>query len=264
MQYALITGASGGIGLEFAVQLAAKGHNLILTARNLTKLQILAQDLAEKYGVQAQAIQADLSQAGAATKLYEEAKKCGEVHILINNAGAGVFGKAVELDPAAVNAMIQLNITSLTELATLAAKDMLSRGAGYILNVSSVAGNWPEPFFASYAATKSYVTSFSVALASELKGSGVSVSALLPGFVRTAFDDNANIASEAYKKFSSSLALGPSDVAKIGLSRMFKRKVIGIAGFGNKLASFFNGLLPRTAQAALVRNSIGGLLKKGN
>lgn len=260
MNFAVVTGASGGIGLEFARQLAAQGRNVILVARSRAKLEAAAQEISAACKVEARALVADLSAEGAARTVFEQASALGDVDILVNNAGAGLCGQAVDLDPAAVRGMIALNVTALTELCALFAARMKANGGGRILNVSSVAGNWPEPFFASYAATKAYVSSFSVSLSEELRGSLVSVSCLLPGFVSTDFDDNARIASDRYKRFSRSLSMTPAAVAKKGLQLMFAGRSFGVAGWINAATCFFNGLLPRQLQARIMRTSIQNLL----
>lgn len=259
--FALVTGASGGIGLEFARQLAAQGWNLMLAARRFVALKELATELESAYGIQAIPLQADLSLPGAAEELFAAATARGPVGILVNNAGIGIFGLCEDMASEDVQRMVTLNCTSLTVLSNLFARHMKARGEGYILNVSSVAGNWPEPFFASYAATKAYVTSYSAALSCELRKSGVSVSCLLPGFVATSFDDNARITSSDYKSFSGKYSLNPAQVARIGLSLMFRRKYLGIAGFMNKVASFFNGLMPRNVQAAITWRTISKLVR---
>ncbi|MBN1647493.1 MAG: SDR family oxidoreductase [Spirochaetales bacterium] len=259
--WALITGASGGIGLEFAKQLAAKGYHIIAAARNRKKLDELCAGLKKQYGISALAVQSDLSKRGAAGSLYKAATAAGTIEILINNAGIGVFGLCENLAAADVDAMIQLNITALTLLCGSFAGYFRKQGKGYILNVGSMAGNWPEPYLASYAASKSYVNSYSIALALELRGSGVSVSCVEPGFVNTAFDDNAQIKSENYRKFSSKNSLSAARVASIGLRMMFRKKRHGIAGAANKVAAFFTRMLPKTLQAAIIKTSVARLIK---
>ncbi len=258
--YALITGASGGLGRDFARFLAQKGWNLILVARRFVALTELSSELEAAYGIRAIPLQSDLSLSGAAEELFKSAEEKGRIEILINNAGVGLFGFAEENDSEALERMLMLNCTSLSILSKLAARAFRRRGKGYILNVSSVAGNWPEPYLAAYAATKAYVSSFSVALASELAGSGVSVTTYLPGFIATDFDNNAQIKSDAYKKFSKKNGMPSQRAAEIGLKMMFRRKTEGIAGLTNKLASFFNGLLPRRVQAKISKQVIARLI----
>lgn len=258
--WALVTGASGGIGLEFAKQLAARGFNVICASRNLEKLKTICIDLENEYGISALPLKSDLSKAGAAGKLFSEALKAGEIAIVINNAGSAVFGLCENQNAEEIKAMLDLNITSLTLLCMSFAGYMKKRGSGYILNVGSMVAYWPEPYLASYAASKSYVLSFSAALRSELKGSGVSVTCLQPGFVRTSFDDNAKITSEKYLKFSSKNALTAAKVARTGLRLMFRKRLSGIPGVINNIAAFFNRMLSKRIQAAVIKSTISRLI----
>lgn len=258
--WALVTGASGGIGLEFARQLAARGYNIICASRNIEKLKAVCADLEKEYSVRTLPVKSDLSKTGAAEKLFRDAQKAGEIEILINNAGAAVFGLCETLKAEEVEAMLKLNMTSLTLLCGSFARYMRERGKGYIMNVGSMVAYWPEPYLASYAASKSYVLSFSAALRSELMGSGVSVTCVQPGFVRTSFDDNARITSEDYLKFSSQNALTAGRVAKIGLRMMFRKRLSGITGVINNIAAFFNRMLPKRMQAAVIKSTISRLV----
>ena len=257
--WALVTGASGGIGLEIAKQLASRGYNIICASRNLEKLKSVCSDLEKEYSVKTKPVKSDLSESGAAEKLFAEAVKAGEVDILVNNAGAAVFGLCEDLKAAEVEAMLNLNMTSLTLLCNSFAGYMKKRGSGYILNVGSMVAYWPEPYLASYAASKSYVLSFSAALRSELRGSGVSVTCVQPGFVRTSFDDNAKITSGKYLEFSSRNALSPERVARIGLRMMFRKRLSGITGVINNIAAFFNRMMSKRIQAHIIKSTISRL-----
>lgn len=258
--YALITGASGGIGLEFSKQLAAKGYNVICAARNLEKLNKVTADIKKEFGVKAEAVQSDLSKPGAGQELFKKASEIGDISILVNNAGVGLFGLSVEIKQEDVDSMLQLNVIGLTSLTNAFAVYFKEKKYGYILNIGSMAGNWPEPFFASYAASKSYVLNYSVALRAELKGTGVSVTCSQPGFVDTNFDANANISSDKYTRFSSKNSLSPAKVAKISLKMMFRKKAFGIPGAVNKIAAFFSGLMPKTVLAGVIKSSISRLV----
>lgn len=203
MKYALVTGASGGIGREFAVKLAAEGWAIILVGRNEGRLEAARASLSGANAAASVVLPCDLSTPGAAGRLYRACAERGlSVDLLVNNAGSGVFGDSLSLSPEAVEAMVNLNICALTNLCALFGRDMKARGSGRILNVGSFAGLNATPYFASYAASKSYVLDYTLALRAELSGSGVVVTCLLPGYVRTDFDDNAGIESEAYKKFA--------------------------------------------------------------
>ncbi|MDX9898249.1 MAG: SDR family oxidoreductase [Spirochaetia bacterium] len=260
-KYALITGASGGIGQQFAVQLAEQGWSLILVGRNEARLEAVKDSLAGASAARSVIIPCDLSESGAAERLYAAcAEQNLSVEMLDNNAGSGVCGESRGVAPDAVEAMVNLNISALTNLCALFGKDMKSRGSGLILNVGSFAGLNATPYFATYAATKSYVLEYTLALRSELKGSGVVVTCLLPGYVRTDFDDNAGIQSQTYKKFSRANSLGADEVASIGLRALYRRRAFIIAGARNNMAAFFFGLLPRTAAPAIMKPFIDKLV----
>lgn len=253
-KYALVTGASGGIGQQFAMQLAKQGWSLILVGRNEAKLEAVRAGLIGASAARSIIIPCDLSRSGAAERLYQAcAEQALTVELLVNNAGSGVFGESLGIAPGAVEAMVNLNISSLTNLCALFGKDMKSRGSGQILNVGSFAGLNATPYFASYAATKSYVLDYTLALRSELARTGVVVTCLLPGYVRTDFDDNAGIQSQSYKSFSKANSLGADEVASIGLRALNRNRAFIIAGARNNLAAFFFGLLPRTAAPAIMK-----------
>jgi short-subunit dehydrogenase len=256
-QWALVTGASGGIGREFALILARKGTNVILASRNAARLAGLKEEIERDGKARAEVIQADLSSPGGASHLYAECRKRGlVVDTLINNAGAGIFGRSVDIPQNEAEAMLSLNIQGLTSLCSLFGKDMEQRGKGRILNVGSIAGNQPTPYFASYAASKSYVLMYSLALREELKRSGVRVTCLEPGYVRTDFDENAKVASDRYKDFSRNHSMPAARVAAIGIRAMERGRAVTIAGFSNRVAAFFSSLVPRRALAGVLRITV--------
>ncbi len=194
-EYALITGASGGIGEAFARELAARSSNVILAARNEDKLAALAQQLRDRYGVSAVVHPADLTNADDRAELV---KLCQEKHIhtLVNNAGFGTLDDFVDIEAERLTREITLNVLALTELTHAVVPAMVARGRGAIINLSSVASFQPLPRMSVYAATKSYVLNFSISLAAELKDTGVRVTAVCPGptatnFFANAGDDNA-------------------------------------------------------------------------
>lgn len=182
----LITGASAGIGAELARTFARYGHSLILVARRADRLEALAQELRRQHGITVEVIAQDLGQAGAAAKLHREVAQRGlAVDILINNAGLLCRGAFSETDLGDQQALLQLNIVVLTELTHLFLPAMIERGRGRLLNLASSAAFQTLPRVATYAASKAYVLSFSETLSIELKGRGVSVTALCPGFTET-------------------------------------------------------------------------------
>lgn len=185
---ALITGASSGIGESLARQLAAHGAHLILVARTEDRLHALAAELGARYRVQVHVLPADLNRPGAAAELHAAVQARGlNVDILVNNAGLGGYGEFSAQPSDEIDRMIAVNIGALTGLTRAFLPDMLARGRGRVLNVASTAAFQPGPLMAVYYATKAYVLSFSEAIAEEVAGSGVSVTALCPGPVRTDF-----------------------------------------------------------------------------
>lgn len=200
------------------------------------------------------AIIADLSARGAGIALHEQCAARGlAVELLVNNAGSGLFGKSAELPSDKVEAMLSLNILSLTSLCALFGRDMSARGRGRILNVGSLAGGFALPYFASYAGSKSYVLSYSLALRAELRASGVAVSCVLPGYVRTSFDDSAGIASTAYRSFSAKNGMDASAVARAGLRALDRDRPYAVAGARNKIALVLSGLIPQSALPAMAK-----------
>lgn len=194
MKAALITGASSGIGLELAHIMAKEKHNLVLVARSIDKLNQLAEELIQTQGIKVTTYKADLSNSEEIENLYKQTQEDGiEISYLINNAGFGEYGKFIENDWQKINSMMQLNMVSLVHLTNLFSKNMISSKFGKIMNVASTAAFQPIPYMAIYAATKSFVLSFSEAIASELKDHGITVTALCPGMTGTGFVDAANM-----------------------------------------------------------------------
>ena len=190
--YVLITGASGGIGYEMAKVFAENGFHLILVARSEDKLQQIAREFEEEYAIQAHGFACDLSLTGEIDKLYKKLKANNlNLCMLVNNAGFGYWGHFEEMEPDNQIEMLELNVVGLTYFTRLVVKDMIANGFGKILNVASIAAFQPIPYAASYAATKSYVLSFSLALDAEVKEKNVRVSALCPPDVESGFQKTA-------------------------------------------------------------------------
>ncbi|EKE78033.1 SDR family NAD(P)-dependent oxidoreductase [Gallaecimonas xiamenensis] len=182
---ALVTGASSGIGATYARQLAAKGLDLVLVARDQARLDTLAQTLAADFGVAVEVVKADLTQAAELQALEQRLLTDSSISVLINNAGMTVEGGYVDADPARVEAMIQLNVLAPTRLSMAAAKAMAARGQGAIVNLASVVALIPEQFAGAYGATKAFVLGLTQSLATELADKGVRVQGVLPGLTRT-------------------------------------------------------------------------------
>lgn len=251
---ALVTGASGGIGYELALQCAKDGASLVLVARNSAKLKEIKQDFESRYGIQVTLFPTDLSQPGKSLELYNNCRQQNiTVDYLINNAGYGDYRNVIDADADTYVNMLNLNIIALTELSTLFVKDMVKQGRGRILNVASTAAYQPVPRLAAYAASKAYVVSFTEALHAELKGSGVTATVLSPGFTATGFADRAQMQGAASAQGAQA---DPAYVAKAGYKAMLQGKLYVIPGLMNKLLALGSKLMPSRravlAVAALV------------
>lgn len=251
-EWVLVTGASAGIGRELAKAFASRGFNLILSARNEDAIGALARELAAAHAVQAKTMPADLSVAGAAEAIADALERAGlEAGILVNNAGVIFEGDfaAIGLDDHL--RLLQINIVALTSLTRLFLPPMLKRGTGRILNVASIAAFMPIPRIAAYAAAKAYVLSLTEALSEELRGTGVTATALCPGFTDTAMVR----ASKLMTAIPASMIMSPKDVAELGCAACLKGETICIPGRANRLLSGGAQLLPRR----LVRG-LGGMM----
>jgi short-subunit dehydrogenase len=245
MPTALITGASSGIGLELARVFAREGYGLVLVARNQKRLEEIAQELRP---AEAQVIALDLSLPGAPEEIHGKAPK---VDVLVNNAGFGVFGKFVEKGLAEELNMMQLNMTALVTLTRLYLPAMISAGNGKIMNVASTAAFQPGPLMAIYFATKAFVLSFSEAIANELEGTGVIVSALCPGPTASDFQERANMQNSALVKGRK--MMDSRTVAEAGYRGLMAGKTIVIPGLANKLLTQSLRLSPRSIVTKMVR-----------
>jgi short-subunit dehydrogenase len=244
---ALITGASSGIGLEFARLFARAGHDLVLVARRREKLEQLAEECRRLYAVRAEVIVADLSDPKAAGDIHAQVSGQGiEIGFLVNNAGFGVSGPFAQTDLEAELAMIEVNIGTLTRLTKLFVRDMLKRGFGRVLNLGSTGSYSPVPLSAVYGATKAYVLSFSEALAEELRGSGVTVTALCPGATRTEFAERAGLTT---RRLFRTGVLSAERVAHIGFDAMLRGRRSVIAGALNRATVIGTRFVPRALAA---------------
>lgn len=256
---ALVTGASSGIGEEFAKLLAGKGANLILTARSLDKLEAMQAALSKADDVKVDVIGADLSKAGGAATLHQEIVSRGlSVDLLINNAGFGKWGSFLDFDLACYEEMVQLNITSLMELSHLCAPAMLEKGTGGIINVASTAAFVPLPYSAVYAATKAFVLSFSEGLYGEYAHRGVHVLALCPGGTETGFAEVANDAVDLSKaKWDSA-----ESVAQEGLEQFLAGRCYYIPGRHNRSAALLPRIMSRARVIKTTKKMWGGMLQE--
>jgi short-subunit dehydrogenase len=241
-----------GIGEEFARQLAARHHDLVLVARDNARLEALAKELRDAHGVNVEVLAADLTDDAQLAGVETRARS---VDLLINNAGFGTFGKFYELDLDTEMRELKLNVGALVRLTHAAASAMAERGRGGILNVSSLAGFQPGPLNATYSATKAYVTSFTEAVHEEMAGTGVAVSVLCPGFTRTNFQETANAPAGDVPSFMWQL---PPEVVKAGLDGVAKNKAIIVPGTLNRVLGTFSNVTPH----ALTRRISGEILKR--
>lgn len=249
--WALITGASFGIGQELAALLAQKKYNLILVARTESKLKSLADVWAKQFNVKVQTIALDLTAPAASQRLLDEVRTRGlHIDVLVNNAGFGSLGSFLEEPLENTRQMIQLNITVLTELTYFFANEMAARRtAGYILNVASIAGFLPGPLMAIYYASKAFVLHFSEAVNEEFCEKGISVTALCPGPTPTEFQKRAGMDQSGL----ALMATSKERVARAGLDALFARKAVVIPGFFNWLTAFFVRLAPRFLAPKMVK-----------
>ena len=240
----LITGASSGIGLELARYFAADGCRLVLVARNTTALQSLADELYQTHKIETRVLTADLSLSETPKRIFDELHETGvTVDVLVNNAGFGALGAFAELPLQRQLEMLQVNITALTELTGLFLPGMIQRQRGGILNVGSVAGFEPGPGMAIYHATKAYVLSFTEALAEELTGTSVTVTALCPGPTATNFGKVANFLKE--RQLKKIPKMSAEKVAQYGHDAYRKGRVLAIPGLRNHFLIFLVRIMPR-------------------
>lgn len=248
----LVTGASSGLGAEFARLSAADGSNLVLVARSADALELLAKELRAAHGVTVTVLREDLSDPASVPRIVEALRAGGiEIDALVNNAGVGKLSPFAAMDEKDIRSMLALNIDSLTLLTRALLPGMLERRRGRILNVASTAAFQPGPLMATYYASKAYVLHWSVALANELAGSGVTVTCLCPGPTRTGFQSAAGMLdSPLFKKFHT---MDAAMVAKKGYDAMLRGTAIVTPGLLNKIGAFGTRLIPRTLAARIAR-----------
>lgn len=251
MSYALITGASSGIGYELANLFAKDKHNIILIARREDSLKQLSRDLENDYKIKTLVIPKDLSQSQSAQEIYDILKQNDiTIDYLINNAGFMVYGCFSDTNWSEDHKMIQLHMVTLTHLIKLFLPDMLRRENGKILNIGSTGSFVPGPLNAVYCATKNYILSLSEAIAEELNGTGVTVTALCPGGTKTEFAEKANIKNSSVHFFE---VMEANRVARIGYKALMKGKRVVIPGMFNKIQVFSIRITPRIVASKLIK-----------
>ncbi len=249
-RWGVITGASSGIGAEFARQLAARGMHLVLTARRRELLQQLAEELYTAHGTKTEIITGDLADPTEPRRMYDRIKELGiEIELLVNNAGIGNVSTVEDADPQRLLDMIQVNITSLTELTYLVLPQMLSRRAGGVINVSSVAAFQPVAYNGVYSASKTYVLHFSESLWAEARKRDVTVIAVCPGTTSTEFFSESGVPDWLEKHASQT----PTEVVRAALKGFDKQRQYYISGWKNYILSLLVRLATR---ATAVKGSV--------
>jgi uncharacterized protein len=252
---AWVTGASTGIGAAFARRLAKDHFDLALVARSRDRLTELAGELSAAHGVACEVMAADLTVAADLQRVADSAAADDALELLVNNAGFGTIGPFAELDMEREEEEIRLNVVALTRLTRAVLPGLVERGRGSIINVSSLAGFQPAPLNATYGATKAFVNSFTESLHEELRGSGVRVQALCPGFTRTEFQERAGIDTSRIPSFAWMSAAAVVDSSLAGLDR---DDVLCVPGVGNRLLATAVSALPR----GLVRRASGVAVRR--
>lgn len=252
-KWALVTGASSGIGAELARVYAEEQHNVILVARREERLAALAGELRGN-GAEVHVVAMDLALKKSPRQLFKTVQELGvHVDVLVNNAGVTYHGPYVDMDPNAVMDMVQLNMSTLATLTRLFAEPMMAAGDGRILNISSVTAFQPVPGFALYAAGKAFVLSFTEALSEELRGTGVSVTVLCPGLTDSEMVDRVQ-GDSSLPEIPSFLISDARGVAKEGFEAAKRREVVRVPGLANQMTTMWVQSQPRW----LVR-TLGGL-----
>ncbi len=248
-KWAVVTGASGGIGLDIARELAARGYALVLSARSGDKLQAIAAELQQAHGTRTMVAVADLAAPGGADTLAQQIAQAGiQPKVLVNNVGIGVYGPFADTDPARTQAMVDVNVGALTRVTALLLPALLQQPPAHILNVASTAAFQAGPGMAVYFATKAYVLALGEALDVELRGRGVRVTTLCPGATRTDFASRAE--GERSALFHSRMATS-AEVARFGVRAMERGQRVAVHGLGNRLLVLGSRLSPRRLATAI-------------
>ncbi len=250
----LITGASSGIGYELTKLFGRDLYNLVLVARSESKLQQIASELTEQFGIVVKVIAKDLSLPASPEEIWQQLQTEGiTIDILVNNAGFATYGFFAENQLEPELKMMQLNIVTLTHLTKLFLPNMVAQKAGKILNIASTAAFQPGPLMTVYYASKAYVLSFSEALANELQGTGVTVTALCPGPTASGFQARANM--ENSKLVKDKPVMDANQVASIGYRGLLNNQTVIIPGLQNKFLALIVRFLPRNLVTKIVRKN---------
>lgn len=246
---ALVTGASSGLGVDFARELASQGARLILVARREAQLQALARELHDAHGVAAEAIAVDLAQPAAREQLVQRLTAGGaRIDVLVNNAGFGLYGEFAAIEWPRTSQMLELDVVALTHLTRLLLPGMIAGGYGRILQVASTAAFQPTPGYAAYAAAKAYVLSFGVALNHELRSSGVTCTTVCPGVTETEF---LKVSGQPKNWFHRATMMNSAKVAHLGVCAMLAGRPSIVTGWANALGAVGARLTPIKWAAAV-------------
>lgn len=246
---ALVTGASSGIGADLARQLGARGCDLVLVARRRDRLEALAGEISGAHGIAVHVVAQSLTEAGGPAAVHAAVAALGRpLSVLVNNAGAGVFGEFKDVAWERQRALIALDVSAPVELTRAFLPEMVAQGEGWILQVSSIGAFLPTPGYATYSASKSFVLSFSEALAWELRKTGVRVSALCPGVTETGFFDASGQRRSLFQRVG---VMSSAEVAKAGLDALFAGRTSRVPGFLNAANTFALRFVPRRAATAV-------------
>jgi len=250
-QWALVTGASSGLGVDFAKELAKRGANLILVARRQDKLETVQADITATYGVEVDVVVMDLAERDAPERLYEQLRAAGkQVDILVNNAGFGAFGDFLAIDWDKERAMLDLDIITVVQMSKLFAKDMVARGYGRLLQIASTGGFQPTPLYASYSAAKSFVLYWSNAISFELRETGVSNTVISPGITRTEF---LQVTGQTMTRYQRLTLMESSEVARIGIDAMLRGQASIVPGLVNRLTAWSTRFMPYQLSAWIAK-----------
>ncbi len=245
----LVTGASSGLGVDFARVLAAKGSDLVLVARREDRLRSTADELGRRHGVRVEIVALDLAAVGAPQVLFDHLAAGGRsIDVLVNNAGLGLYGPFLEIPWEREAGMLQLDITTLVHLTRLFAAPMVERRFGRVLQVASIGAFQPTPLYASYSAAKAFVLSHGEALAYELRGTGVTCTVLSPGVTATEFLAVSGQHPTFYQRL---MMMKSADVARIGIGAMLRGRPSVVPGALNALTAFSTRFMPRRLAAAV-------------
>jgi hypothetical protein len=248
-RWSLVTGASSGLGVDFARELAARGSNLVLVARREERLQVVAAELRQRHRVEAEALAADLAAPGAPQQLFDHLQQAGrQVDVLVNNAGLGLYGPFLEIPWQREAGMLQLDVVALVHLTRLFVPGMRQRGFGRVLQVSSVGAFQPTPLYASYSAAKAFVLSYGEALNFELRGTGVSCTVVAPGITATEFLQVSGQTATLYQRL---MLMTSAEVARVGVRALLRGRGSVVPGLANKLGAFSMRFMPRRLAAAV-------------